>query len=290
MASFEPGRMMEVLAEYHISDVLVSPAMIQLGLEWLSQNPERSAGLDLSALATLRCGASPVSRELLRLARAALPAVRFSQAYGATELAPLATVLGPQYHDEAGLASGKLASVGRPAPMVDLRVVDDAGADLPPGVIGEIIVRGPNVMLGYWNDPAATAQALRDGWFHTGDLGYLDREGFLFLVDRLADRIVCNGEYVYPAEVERVLRSHPAVARCAVSGVADGKGGTAIHAVVVARTGALVTADALREHCRARLAVWKVPQSVALREALQVNAAGKPLRGAGGLAVQAPAH
>ena len=159
-----------------------------------------------------------------------------------------------------------------------VRVVDSDGKDLPPGQVGEILYQGENLMAGYWARPDATAQAIRDGWFHTGDAGYMDEEGFIFLKDRIKDVIITGGENVYPAEVESALMGHPGVLECAVIGVPHAKWGETVKAVVVKREGAEVSEAALIEWIRDKLAGFKRPTSIDFTEVLPRNASGKLLR------------
>jgi acyl-CoA synthetase (AMP-forming)/AMP-acid ligase II len=200
--------------------------MIQL----LIDAPE-AADHDLSSLRHLVYGASPISEALLDRAAKRLPTTEFTQAYGMTELAPVATLLSPEAHHNARLRR----SAGQAAPHVEVMIVDEQDREVPRGAVGEIVVRGDNVMLGYWNRPEETAKALRGGWMHTGDGGYMDDNGYVYIVDRLKDMIVSGGENVYSAEVENALAKHPAVASCAVIGVPDEEWGERVVAVVEAR-------------------------------------------------------
>ena len=212
----------------------------------------------------------------MRRAHAAFPRAELIHLYGATETAPLATAL---RHEER-LIDGDLArSCGRAVAGVDVRVVDHGGREVPPGEIGEVVVRGPNVMPGYWNKPEQTAAALRDGWYHSGDLGYMNAQGYLFLVDRAKDMIISGGENVYSTEVEEVLYQHPAVLEAAVFGVPDAKWGEAVHAVVVPRPGHAVDAAALIAFCREHIAGYKVPKQIDLRgDPLPKSGPGKVLK------------
>jgi acyl-CoA synthetase (AMP-forming)/AMP-acid ligase II len=204
----------------------------------------------------------------------ALPDVQFTQAYGMTELAPLATFLRPEEHTDAVLRR----SAGRGGPNVEIRIVDADDSAVAPGVVGEVVVRGGNVMLGYWNRPEETAEALRGGWMHTGDGGYMDERGYLFLVDRIKDMIVSGAENVYSAEVENALATHPAVAQCAVIGVPDPDLGERVHAVVVLVPGAVVTSEELRAHCKTLIAGYKAPRTSEFVEAMPLSGAGKILK------------
>lgn len=278
MDAFDPGRVMESVAQDQVTDLMLAPTMIQMCLDWLDQHPERAAALDVSSLRALRYGASPMSLMLLQRARAAFPKASFSQGYGMTELSPVATLLGPEYHNEESLANGRMRSVGRPAFTTEVRIVDPEGNEVSRGTVGEIAVRGPGVMLGYWNQPELTAAAIRNGWMHTGDGGYMDEDGFVFLCDRIKDMIISGGENVYSAEVETALASHPAVAQSAVIGVPHEKWGESVHAVIVLRRGASTTIESIQSHCRERIAKYKVPRSVEFVEALPLSSVGKVLK------------
>jgi long-chain acyl-CoA synthetase len=196
--------------------------------------------------------------------------IEISQAYGLTETSPFAC-----YNHST---TYRPDSVGRPIRDVQVRVTDTAGQALGPGQTGEIGIRGPNVMLGYWRRPEATAQALADGWFHTGDLGYLDEDGYLYLVDRLSDMIIVNGQNVYPAEVERVLLADPAVDQAIVYGVTHRVLGEIVCASVVSVDGAPVDDARLLEHCRRQLAPYKVPKVITAVAEIPHNPSGKPMR------------
>ena len=216
------------------------------------------------------CGAPRRLREpRSRRWRATFPGVDIVSAYGQTEMSGATTLLkGPD-------ATRKMGSVGRPMRDVELRLVDDAMNDVGTGAVGEIVYRGPQVMRGYWNNPEATAEAFAGGWFHSGDLATRDAEGYLRLVDRKKDMIVSGGENIYPAEVERVLREHPAVDDVAVVGFPHPRWGETPVAFVV---GAEVEATELIEHCRHHLASYKKPSAITFVAELPRNAAGKVLR------------
>ncbi|MBC2878299.1 MULTISPECIES: long-chain-fatty-acid--CoA ligase [Streptomyces] len=239
-----------------------------------------SGGPDaVAAFAGLRyClyGASPMPLPVLRRALALFPEVRFLQLYGMTELSGAATALAPEAHRDPGRAH-RLVSAGRPMPGVEGRVVDPATrAELPPGHRGELWIRSPGRMKGYLGNPAATAETVTDdGWLRTGDLARIDEDGYVFVEDRLKDLIITGGENVCPAEVERVLAEHPAVAEAAVVGVPDEKWGEAVRAVLVAADGMPVDPAELRAFCRERLAGFKCPTSVEVVAALPRNATGK---------------
>jgi acyl-CoA synthetase (AMP-forming)/AMP-acid ligase II len=226
--------------------------------------------MDRRRLRVAMWGASPASLSTLELMARTFPGADIVSAYGQTEMSGATTLLkGPD-------ATRKMGSVGRPMVNVELRLVDDQLDDVDPGVVGEIVYRGPMVMQGYLGLPDATAEAFAGGWFHSGDLATSDQEGYLRLVDRKKDMIVSGGENVYPAEVERVLRDHPAVADVAVIGVPHPRWVESPVAYVVPTDGQPApTMSELAAHCRARLAGYKKPSAVYLVEQLPRNAAGK---------------
>jgi acyl-CoA synthetase (AMP-forming)/AMP-acid ligase II len=219
-------------------------------------------------------GGSPIAVDTLRRLHRAFPGAQLVHMYGTTETAPIATSF---EHEERELDSPRSRSCGQPAVGVDVAVVDPDGGPLPAGAVGEVVIRGANVMRGYWNKPDATARAIVDGWYHTGDLGYRDDDWFLYLVDRAKDMIVSGGENVYSTEVEDVLYGHPAVLEAAVFGIPDEHWGEAVHAVVVPRSP--VTAAELMAHCRGAIAAYKVPKAIEVRaEPLPKSGAGKVLK------------
>ena len=269
--AFAPEAVLDVLARDRVTDLLLVPTMIQM----LVDHPAMQAPRDLSALRSIVYGASPISEAVLTRAMAALPGVGFMQAYGMTELSPLATVSPAECHVPGG---AKLRSAGRASFCTEVRIVDPEDRELPRGEVGEVIVRGPNVMQGYWNQPGQTAAALRGGWMHTGDGGYMDEDGFVFIVDRLKDMIITGGENVFSAEVENILAQHPAVAASAVIGIPNPEWGETVHAVVVPRPGTAPDAEALIAHCKSLIASYKCPRSVEFRDSLPLSGAGKVLK------------
>nr|WP_326536094.1 long-chain-fatty-acid--CoA ligase [Pseudorhodoferax sp.] len=278
LPSFTPQAVLQAIAHERATDMTLAPTMVQMLVDWLDAHPDEARRLDLSPLGMFGYGASPMSQPLLRRAQRAFPAARFSHGYGMTEMAPAITTLDPEHHTDEAYASGRMRSVGKPVLCVEVRIADAHDAELPRGSVGQILARGPGTMLGYWNQPQATAQALRGGWMHTGDGGYMDEHGFVYVVDRMKDMIVSGGENVYSAEVENALASHPGVAQCAVIGVPSAKWGEAVHAVVVPREAGGVTAEALIAHCRARIAGYKLPRSVEFRAAMPLSPLGKVLK------------
>jgi acyl-CoA synthetase (AMP-forming)/AMP-acid ligase II len=273
LPAFEPKLALETIERERISEVFLVPTMIKM----LIEHPE-FATHDTSSLRTLIYGAAPISPTLLAQAMHALPQAGFLQVYGQTESGPILAQLDSWMHrPEAGLAD-KLASAGRPLATAELRIVDHDGRDCGVGEVGQICARGPTLMSGYWNKPEQTAEALRDGWLYTGDGGYLDSDGFLFVVDRFKDMIISGGENVFSTEVENALLQHSAVSQCAVIGVPDDKWGERVHAVVVLRDGQHADADMLIAHCKGMIAGYKCPRSIEFRDALPISAAGKLLK------------
>ncbi|MET9214679.1 MULTISPECIES: long-chain-fatty-acid--CoA ligase [unclassified Nocardia] len=267
--SFTPSATVDAIVTHRVTDALLVPTMIQL----LVDSPA-AADADLSSLTRVLYGASPISETVMAKARAVLANARFTQAYGMTELAPVATLLTAQDHDDPALTR----SCGRAAVHAEVRVVGEDDVELARGEIGEIVVRGDHVMSGYWNRPEETAAALRGGWMHTGDAGYMDARGYVFVVDRLKDMIVTGGENVYSVEVENAVAKHPAVAQVAVIGVPDQDWGERVHAVIVLAPGQTAAEADIREFCREHIANYKLPRSVEFLDALPVSGAGKVLK------------
>jgi long-chain acyl-CoA synthetase len=272
--AFNPELVLDTLERDRVTHLLLVPTMIQM----LVDHPAMKQPRDLSALQTIIYGASPISEAVLDRAMAALPGVGFVQAYGMTELSPVATVNPAWYHTAEGRRAGKLRSAGRASYCTELRIVDVADQEVPRGTVGEVVVRGPHVMQGYWNKPEQTAAAVRDGWMHTGDGAYMDEDGFIFIVDRLKDMIISGGENVYSAEVENAIAQHPAVAACAVIGIPSAEWGESVHAVVVLKAGASATGEELVDHCKSLIAGYKCPRCVEFREALPLSGAGNILK------------
>jgi len=227
---------------------------------------------DLSSLRKGYYGASIMPVEVLKEIASRLPDVRLFNFYGQTEMAPVATILRPEEQ------LTRLGSAGRPALNVETRIVDDEDRPLPPGEVGEIVHRSPHAMLGYWNDPEKTAEAFRGGWFHSGDLGVMDADGYLTVVDRKKDMIKTGGENVASREVEEAIYQHPSVAEAAVFGVPDERWIEAVTAAVVLREGASLTEEELITFLRGRLAPFKTPKRVRFVAALPKNASGKVLK------------
>jgi acyl-CoA synthetase (AMP-forming)/AMP-acid ligase II len=271
---FTPEGVLAAIERFRVTNVLLVPTMVNM----LISHP-KVVETDLSSLRWLAYGGSAIPEAVLTRAIAAFPNCRFLQAYGQTELSPCATILGPEYHVLEGPNAGRLTSAGRPAACNELEIVDPNDAEVPRGTVGEIRCRGPNTMLGYWNKPEETAAALRDGWVYTGDAGYMDEDGFIYIVDRLKDMIVTGGENVYSAEVENAVCNHPAVAQCAVIAIPSEEWGEAVHAIVILQEGCDATAEEIIVHCQRAIAHYKCPRSIEFRnEPFPLSGAGKVLK------------
>lgn len=248
--------------------------LVPTAIEMLVQAAEGS-GRDLSSLEQIQFGSSPMPDGTLARAVALWPGIRFLHGYGMTELSPVITLHPPETRRPAQ-AGALLKSCGKAAPNLEVRIVGPDGAELPRGQVGELIVRGPMVMKGYWNLPDETARALRGGWMHTEDAAWMDEEGYVYVVDRLKDMIISGGENVYSTEVENALSRLPGVLQAAVIGVPHPLWGEAVHAEVVPVPGASLSPEALIAGCRAQIAGYKCPKTVTIRTApMPLTNAGK---------------
>jgi acyl-CoA synthetase (AMP-forming)/AMP-acid ligase II len=267
-AEFAPANVLQAFGAERVNHVFLAPVMINA----LLQTPGVEDA-DFSTLKTVSYGASPISEAVLAKATQTF-GCGFIQFYGMTETTGAGTTLAPADH-----RGELLRSCGRPWPTLETRIADEAGNTLPAGEIGEIEIRGPIVMAGYWNRPDATAETIRpDGWLRTGDAGYMDEGGFFFVHDRVKDMIVSGGENVYPAEVENAILGCPGVADAAVIGVPDDKWGEAVKAIVVKAAGASPDPAEIIAWARQRIAAFKAPKSVDFIDALPRNPSGKVLR------------
>jgi long-chain acyl-CoA synthetase len=274
VSQFVAEDVLDVLEQQRVTNAVLVPTMIQM----LTAVPG-AAERDYSALRSIAYGASPITTPVLKAALRTFRCPLFG-VYGLTETTGGVVQLDPGDHEPDGPREHLLRSAGRPRPWMQLRIADPVdGSELPPGAIGEVWLRGPNVMAGYANRPDETAAALtEDGWLRTGDGGYLDDEGFLFLTDRIKDMIVSGGENVYPVEVEEALSHHPAVGEVAVIGVPDDRWGEAIKALVVLRPGSATSAAELIAFARERLAGYKLPRTIDFVDDLPRTASGKVLK------------
>ncbi len=268
---FDPIAVMDAVERNRVTMTVMVPTMIAMMLNHDAFAPER-----LASLRTLTYGASPMPHALLERLMAAFPNLDILQGYGMTESSAVLTVLDAADHRAGG---DRLRSAGRPLHGVALSIQGADGRVLGPRETGEVCARGGNFMLEYWKRPDATAEAFRDGWYHTGDAGYLDERGYLFLVDRVKDMIVSGGENVYSVEVENAIASHADVAQVAVIGIPDDVWGEAVHAIVVPREGTDPTEATIIDHARKSIAGYKVPKSVEIRsEPLPLSGALKVLK------------
>jgi acyl-CoA synthetase (AMP-forming)/AMP-acid ligase II len=265
MRAFDPARVFPLIEQERISTGLAVPAMLNFMLA--AGKPDAH---DLSSLRWLMSGAAPVPPALIE--RYAGLGIEIHQVYGLTETCGPACLISPEQ------ALAKVGSTGPAFFHTDVRVVDPAGRDVEPGAIGEVIVRGGHIMLGYWNRPDATADTIRDGWLHTGDLASVDKDGCVYIQDRKKDMIISGGENVYPAEIEAVLARHPGVLECAVIGMPSARWGESAAAVVVAKPGASLSADELISFCQGKLARYKIPRVVELVDQIPRNPTGKVLK------------
>jgi fatty-acyl-CoA synthase len=263
-----PDAVFDMIEKFRIRNVFLVPAVILM----LVQHP-RIKTTDISCVKRMFYGASPITEELLKTAQAIFKGCGFFQLYGLTETVGAGTALQPADHQ-----GGLLRSCGKPYPGLDIKVLNEEGHEVRQGDVGEIVIKGSVVMKGYWNKADATAKSIKDGWFYTGDAGYFDKDGFLFIHDRVKDMIVSGGENIYPAEVENAVFGHAAVADVAVIGVPDDKWGEAVKAIVVLKPGTTATAEEIITYTRSRIAGYKLPKTVDFIEVLPRNPSGKVLR------------
>jgi long-chain acyl-CoA synthetase len=267
LPGFDSGAVIEAIGTHGVTALGLVPTMIGAltGSPALAESP-------LPSLTSILYGGSPMPAELIVRTRRALPGVRLWQAYGQTEAAPVLTLLAPEQH----APGGRTGSAGLPVPGCQVSIRDPAsGKERLAGQLGEICGRGDNVMTGYWNQPELSSMVLRDGWLYTGDVGYLDEDGYLYVTGRLDEMIVTGGENVYPAEVEHVLCRYEGVAEAAVTGAADPRWGQRVHAVIVPEPGKRPDAAELIAFCREHLAGYKCPRSAEFRDSLPKTGAGK---------------
>jgi long-chain acyl-CoA synthetase len=255
---FDPPAVLKAVEEHQATNSIMVPTMIAMMFAHESYSPER-----FRSMRRMTYGASPMPRPVLARLQAEQPQIELFQGYGMTESAALVSVLLPEDHARGDHV---LQSAGRPVPGTVVSIQDESGKELPVGEIGEVCVRGGQFMREYWRKPEETAEAFRDGWYHSGDAGRLDEEGYLYLVDRTKDMIVTGGENVYSTEVEQAVASHHAVAQVAVIGVPDDVWGEAVHAIVVLHPGTQATEAELVEHAKGLIAGYKVPKAITFRE------------------------
>jgi len=277
MKTVNPDEIFDLIGKFKLKNMFLVPAVILM----LTQHP-RAKTTDLSPVKQMFYGASPIAEETLKNAQAIFKDCGFTQLYGLTETVGAGTALQPEDH-----VGDRLRSCGKPYPGLDVKVFDLKDKEVKTGEIGEIVIAGPTLMKGYWNKPEATASAIKTKrsffggekrWFYTGDAGFFDKQGFLYIHDRVKDMIVSGGENIYPAEVENAIMAHPAVADCAVIGVPDEKWGEAVKGIVVLKQGMTATAEDIIAFCRSRIAGYKVPKSIDFVDSIPRNPSGKVLR------------
>ena len=274
LAEFSAATVLAAIARYRVTIGSLVPTMIIRIL----QDPELGRH-DIRTLRLISYGTSPMAAEWIRRTMAAFPGVAMHQVYGLTETVPVLCILDEADHRRAlEDRPDLLGAAGRPLPGVDVRIVDDDGRDVPPGASGEVVVRGPQIAKGYHNRPRENAEVFRNGWFHTGDVGRFDEEGYLFVLDRKKDVIVTGGENVYSSEVEAAIFEHPGVHEAAVIGVPDERFGEALFAVIVPAAGQELSTEELIVHCRARIGGYKIPRKMAFVDSLPRSAMGKILK------------
>jgi long-chain acyl-CoA synthetase len=268
---FDPLKVLDYIEHDKVSKMFMVPAAMQI----VVRQP-RARQVDYSRLKYILYGASPIPLDLLRECMEVF-GCGFCQQYGMTETTGTIVYLPPEDHDPAG--NQRMRAAGLPLPGVEIRVVDADGNEVPRGEVGEVASRSYANMAGYWKlDEATAATIAADGWLRTGDAGYMDADGYLYIHDRVKDMIITGGENVYPAEVESAVYGHPSVAEVAVIGVPDDKWGEAVKAVVVPKPGMTIDADEIIAFARTRIAAFKAPKSVDIIPALPRNASGKILR------------
>ena len=268
---FEAGEALGLIQQHRISVMGGVPTILRM----LIDHPNARA-TDLTSMESIIYGGAPMTEALIIDARKFFPNARFFSCFGMTESTASVTALPPVYSELANWHLGKANSIGRALIGCEVAIVDSQDKFVPPGTTGEIVVRGPLVMKGYWNKPELTAQTLRGGWLHTGDAGHIDDLGLFYIDDRLKDMIISGGENVYSLEVESVIASFGGIAQVAVIGIPHDKWGEAVHAIVSPSPGVKIDPDALMAHCRSKIAGYKCPQSIDVRsEPLPLSGANK---------------
>ena len=281
MRQFEVKEWMSTVQNEKVTRAMLVPTM----LKWVIDDPDFST-YDLSSLKVITYGAAPMPLEVIKKAIEVLPWVRFINAFGQTETASTIAALGPDDHVIEGTEEERekklqrlTSSIGKPLPDVQVKIMDEDGKTQPPGEVGEILVKGPRIMTGYWGDEEKTAQVITpDGWLRTSDMGWMDTEGYIYLAGRGDDMIIRGGENISPEEVEDALYSHPKVEEAAVIGVPDPEWGQQPCAIVALRKGEQATQEEIMEHCRAKLSGFKRPRSVIFVDSLPRNQMGKVLK------------
>ena len=278
LPAFDSGVFLEIVEKEKVNTTYLVPTMLQAVLD----HPD-FAGRDTNSLTSIGYGASPMPLNLLLRAKQVLQA-DFTNFFGMTETTGIVSILGPEDHDLEGdtetikKKTHRLSGIGHSIPGGEARIVDDNDRELPRGEVGEIVARSPKVMKGYWRNEKATAETMKGGWLHTGDLASMDEDGYMYLSGRKKDMIIRGGENIYPVEIEAVLHKHPKVEEAAVIGVPDEYWGEIVKAILVLKTGTQATEEEIIEYCRDRVASYKKPTVVEFRDSLPKNAMQKVLK------------
>jgi acyl-CoA synthetase (AMP-forming)/AMP-acid ligase II len=276
LRGFDPEVTLETIQRESVTNLHMVPITIMELIDFPKLNQYDFSSLRLIYYATAPMPAGPLRKAM------DLFGMIFIQLYGLTEAGPTVSVLNKKDHEISHLSDEesdkRLRSCGRPFPGVFVMVADDEDREVPPRAVGEIIAKSGDIMECYWNKEEETRQTIRDGWLHTGDLGTYDGDHYLYLVDRKKDMVISGGENIYPAEVERVIYEHPAVAECAVIGVPDDRWGEAVKALIVLRTGLRATQDEIIQFVKKSLASYKKPKTVEFVSDLPRNPQGKVLK------------
>ena len=276
---FEASQWMELVETERVDRAMMVPTMLKMLMDH-----EEFHQRDLSSLSVITYGAAPMPVEVIRRAIVEFPGVQFINAFGQTETAATITMLPPDDHvldgspEDVERKLKRLSSIGKPLDDVEVRIVNEHAEDVVIGETGEIVARGQRLMKGYWGQQSSTEETIKDGWLYTGDLGYWDEDGYIFLAGRARDFIKRGGEMISPEEVEQVLHSHPDIEEAAIIGVEDIDWGERVRAVIVAKSGHDINEDEVIEYCRQRLASFKKPESVVLVDELPRNPMGKVLK------------
>jgi acyl-CoA synthetase (AMP-forming)/AMP-acid ligase II len=268
--SYIAWKVLETIPKYKITKIAMVPAMIQFCL-----SEPNCYSTDFSSLKAILYGGSPMTPSLLRKAIQTF-CCDFYQIYGMTETGNCAITLRPEDHSLDGTKRRNVA--GKPMPGVEVKILDQEGNIVPPNQVGEIYIKSPSRMIGYWKNEKATQETLQDGWIRTGDGGYMDEDGYVYVSDRIKDMIICAGENIFPAEIEAVITEHPAVAECAVIGIPDELWGESVKAFVVLRSGYQIKQRELINFVRSHIADFKTPKSITWMESLPRNSSGKVLK------------
>jgi len=272
--SFSPEGVLKSMQDYSITDTLLVPTMINM----LVHHPDIKK-YDLSSLRQITYGASPMPESVIVKAMEVIPECKFTHAYGMTECSPLITSAGPDCHVFEGPKANLFKSTGLAVPGVEVKIIDENDNEVPRGEVGEVAARGPNVMLGYWRQKELSDKALLNGWMHTGDGGYMNEDGYVYIVDRVKDMIISGGENIYSAEVENAVYQLDGVIECAVIGIPNEEWGETVHAIVRKDPNSKLSEDDVISHSKSLIAGFKCPKSVSFREdPMPLSGAGKILK------------